>query len=147
MVTFIFTLRSAFSTQFSKQHIAEKIWSYRSDSSSFFTAAKTWLQSVSFAIISFTEKSQKKSPEIHTHLSRRTRATLPQIELPLTEGKTNLEDAFSTLADVSDKNILLLHDVMTYGAKLNAAARCVKEEGTGIAWALVFYRKMWGSQN
>ena len=49
----------------------------------------------------------------------------------MTERKTNLEDAFSALADVRDKNILLLDDVMTSGSTLNAAARYFKEEGAG----------------
>ncbi|MDE0793018.1 MAG: phosphoribosyltransferase family protein, partial [SAR324 cluster bacterium] len=76
---------------------------------------------------------------------RRTRATLPQTELPLAERKTNLEDAFSALADVRDKNILLLDDVMTSGSNPNTAARCCKEEGAGKVGALVLCRKMWGS--
>jgi predicted amidophosphoribosyltransferase len=78
---------------------------------------------------------------------RRTRATRPQTELPLAERKTNLEDAFSALADVRDKNILLLDDVMTSGSTLNAAARCFKEAGADKVGALVLCRKMWDSQN
>ena len=89
----------------------------------------------------------KISPNLHPHWLRRIRATRPQTELPLAERKTNLEDAFSALADVRDKNILLLDDVMTTGSTLNAAARCLKEAGAAKAGALVLCRKMWDSPN
>ncbi|MDE0793406.1 MAG: phosphoribosyltransferase family protein [SAR324 cluster bacterium] len=65
----------------------------------------------------------------------------------MAERKTNLEDPFSALADLRDKNILLLDDIMTSGSKLNAAARCFKEAGAGKVGALVLCRKMWDSQN
>ena len=90
---------------------------------------------------------RKNSPEIHPDWLRRTRATLPQIELPLAERKTNLEDAFSALADVRDKNILSLDDVMTSCSRLNAAEPCFKEAGAGKVGALVLCRKMRDSQN
>jgi ComF family protein len=87
------------------------------------------------------------SPDIHPQWLRRTRATRPQTELPLAERKSNLENAFSALTDVQDKNILLLDDVMTTGSTLNAAARCLKEAGAGKVGALVLCRKMWDSPN
>ena len=83
------------------------------------------------------------SPEIQAQWLRRTRATRPQTELPLSERKNNLDDAFSALADVKNKNILLLDDVMTTGFTLNAAARCLKDSGANCVGALVLCRKMW----
>ena len=95
----------------------------------------------------FRKNLGKNSPQIHPLWLRRTRATLPQTELPLAERKINLEDAFSALAEVRDENILLLDDVMTTGSTLNAAARCLKEAGAGKVGALVLCRKMWDSPN
>ena len=89
----------------------------------------------------------KISPDIHPYWLRRTRATRPQTELPLAERKTNLEDAFSALADEWDKNILLLDDVITTGSTLNVASRCLKEEGAAKAGALVLCRIMLDSPN
>ena len=95
----------------------------------------------------FRKNLGKNSPQIHPLWLRRTRATLPQTELPLAERKINLEDAFSALAEVRDENILLLDYVMTTGSTLNAASRCLKEAGAGKVGALVLCRKMWDSPN
>ena len=89
----------------------------------------------------------KKSPEIHPDCLCRKRDTAPQTELLLVERKTNLEDTFSDLADVRDKNILLLDDVMTSSSLLNADARCFKEAGAGKVGALVLCSKMWNCHN
>jgi ComF family protein len=85
------------------------------------------------------------SPEIHLHWLRRTRATRPQTELPLEERLINLDNAFSALPEVRNRNILLFDDVMTTGSTLNAAARCIKEAGASSVGALVLGRKMWDS--
>ena len=52
--------------------------------------------------------------------------------------KTNLEDAFSAIADIRDKNVSFQDDVMTTSSTLKAAARSLKSAGARKVLALVF---------
>tara|TARA_E500000331_G_scaffold342531_1_gene376242 strand:+ start:51 stop:389 length:339 start_codon:yes stop_codon:yes gene_type:complete len=85
------------------------------------------------------------SPKIQPDWLRSTRATLPQTWLHLAERKTNLEDAFSAIADIRDKNVSLQDDVMTTSSTIKATARSLKAADDGKVNALVLYREMWDS--
>jgi ComF family protein len=63
----------------------------------------------------------------------RIRATPSQTTLSPTERRTNLKDAFrvSRRADLKDKRVLLIDDVMTTGSTASEAAKALKAAGAG----------------
>ncbi|MBF0280076.1 MAG: ComF family protein [SAR324 cluster bacterium] len=73
---------------------------------------------------------------------KRIRSTDPQTELPLAQRIDNMKDAFEASPDVEGKQILLVDDVITTGATLNAAARCLKESGAASVNTVVLARRM-----
>ena len=81
-----------------------------------------------------------------THLSSllRMRNTLAQSSLPRQQRLTNLKGAFAVApfmaAKLRGQRILLVDDVMTSGATLNAAAQVLKQAGAVHVAALVFAR-------
>jgi ComF family protein len=89
--------------------------------------------------------SQQLSPQ-KTHPSSllRMRNTLAQSTLPRNERLTNLKGAFAVAplmaAKLRGQRILLIDDVMTSGATLNAAAQVLKQAGAAHVSALVFAR-------
>jgi len=89
--------------------------------------------------------SQQLSRE-KTHPSSllRMRNTLAQSSLPRNERLTNLKGAFVVAplmaAKLRGQRILLIDDVMTSGATLNAAAQVLKQAGAAHVSALVFAR-------
>jgi ComF family protein len=89
--------------------------------------------------------SQQLSRE-KTHASSllRMRNTLAQSSLPRNERLTNLKGAFAVApfmaAKLRGQRILLIDDVMTSGATLNAAAQVLKQAGAAHVSALVFAR-------
>ena len=74
----------------------------------------------------------------------RMRNTLAQSTLPRNERLTNLKGAFAVApfmaAHLRGKRILLIDDVMTSGATLNAAAQVLQQAGAAHVSALVFAR-------
>ena len=74
----------------------------------------------------------------------RMRNTLAQSSLPRNERLTNLKGAFAVApfmaAQLRGQRILLIDDVMTSGATLNAAAQVLKQAGAARVSALVFAR-------
>jgi len=74
----------------------------------------------------------------------RMRNTLAQSSLPRNERLTNLKGAFAVApfmaAKLRGQRILLIDDVMTSGATLNAAAQVLKQAGAAHVSALVFAR-------
>ncbi|NBY69796.1 MAG: ComF family protein [Betaproteobacteria bacterium] len=89
--------------------------------------------------------SQQLSLE-KTHPSSllRMRNTLAQSSLPRQQRLTNLQGAFAVApfmaAKLRGQRILLIDDVMTSGATLNAAAQVLKQAGAMHVSALVFAR-------
>lgn len=80
-------------------------------------------------------------------LLKRVRATTPQTKLNYKERKENVYDAFSVLknAQIEGKTILLVDDVMTTGATMNACAKALLEAGAKRVNGLVFARVSVGS--
>jgi ComF family protein len=71
---------------------------------------------------------------------RRTRSTRPQARLDRRQRLRNLRLAFATsrglATRLSGRRVLLVDDVVTTGATLEAAALCLAERGTGPVTAL-----------
>jgi ComF family protein len=89
--------------------------------------------------------SQQLSREkTHSSSLLKMRNTLAQSSLPRNERLTNLKGAFAVnpfmAAKLRGQRILLIDDVMTSGATLNAAAQVLKQAGAAHVSALVFAR-------
>jgi ComF family protein len=78
------------------------------------------------------------------HLLLRTRDTPSQRTLPKAERLANLAGAFAVeplrAAQLRNKNVLLIDDVMTSGASLHTAARVLLQAGAAKVNALVLAR-------
>jgi ComF family protein len=59
----------------------------------------------------------------------RTRETLPQTRLPWRARKGNVRHAFESRRDFSSQTVIVIDDVMTTGATLDAVARTLKDHG------------------
>ena len=78
------------------------------------------------------------------HSLLRLRHTAAQSTLPRNERLTNVKDTFAVapneFAKLRGQRIMLIDDVMTSGATLNAAAEVLKQAGVVCVSALVFAR-------
>jgi ComF family protein len=70
----------------------------------------------------------------------RTRDTASQMALPLAERERNVRGAFAVQREVTGLHLLLVDDVMTTGATLFEAARCLRKAGAASVTALVLAR-------
>jgi ComF family protein len=71
----------------------------------------------------------------------RSRATAPQVGLSAVERKANVKDAFSwNGARLNGCRVLLIDDVCTTGATLNACAQALRRGGARSIWALTLAR-------
>jgi ComF family protein len=71
----------------------------------------------------------------------RTRATAPQVELSATERRENVRDAFCCVsADLAGKRLLLVDDVLTTGATLEAAGKALKAGAAAAVWGYTLAR-------
>lgn len=79
---------------------------------------------------------------LSTRALTRHRHTLPQVELPAAERSGNVAGAFSVpdSAMTAGRPILLVDDIMTSGATLNACADALKAAGARAVRALVLAR-------
>jgi ComF family protein len=74
------------------------------------------------------------------HLTR-TRATPPQVGLGAEERKVNVQDAFTWRGNgLEDLRVLLIDDVCTTGATLEACAVALQAGGAKSVWALTLAR-------
>jgi ComF family protein len=79
-------------------------------------------------------------PLDETHLIR-TRATRPQVGLGVEERRDNVSDAFSWTGDgLEGIGVLLVDDVCTTGATLEACALALRNVGVASVWALTLAR-------
>jgi ComF family protein len=71
----------------------------------------------------------------------RVRATRPQVELGAQERKENVRDAFyCSNAELKEKRILLIDDVCTTGATLEACSMALRQVGARSVWAFTLAR-------
>jgi ComF family protein len=79
------------------------------------------------------ELGRRSGVAVDTAALRRRRATKPQVGLTRAQRHTNMEGAFAVLkrrrAQIKGANILLIDDVITTGATVNACARALKRAG------------------
>jgi ComF family protein len=76
------------------------------------------------------------------HVLRRVRTTRPQVELPADDRHRNVKDAFAVIRrpSLGGKILVLVDDVTTTGATLDACARVLKEAGASEIRALTAAR-------
>ena len=78
---------------------------------------------------------------VQTHWLKRIRPTSPQAELPTAQRVLNMQNAFQASPQVAGKQLMLLDDVFTTGATLNAAAEALKAAGAAAVNGIVLARR------
>ena len=71
---------------------------------------------------------------------KRTRATSPQVELDAAARRENVHDAFEATEEVAGRRVLLIDDVCTTGATMDACSRALKQRGAKSVWGLALAR-------
>ncbi len=88
-----------------------------------------------------TEFSRATGIPAANHALRRTRHTLPQVTLTAAERWQNVQGAFQgDPSALAGKSVLLIDDVCTTGATLEACARAVLDAGARAVWAITLCR-------
>lgn len=78
--------------------------------------------------------------EYQPFLLKRTKNTKKQTSLRRSDRQKNMENAFEATLTAEGKRVLLIDDVMTTGATMNAASVALKKQGAKKVCALVFAR-------
>ncbi len=74
----------------------------------------------------------------------RVRSTIPQVGLSARERRDNVRGAFYCAdAGLKEQRILLVDDVCTTGATLEACSLALRERAVGAVWGLVLARERW----
>ena len=73
----------------------------------------------------------------------RQKATLPQVTLGRLERQQNVRGAFACRGDVAGQRIVLIDDVCTTGATLEACAAALRSRGAASVWGFTLARPRW----
>ena len=75
---------------------------------------------------------------------QRVRSTVPQVGLSADQRRKNVTGAFRcTGTSLKGQDVLLVDDVCTTGATLEACSVALQEAGAGHVWGLVLARERW----
>lgn len=85
---------------------------------------------------------RRRGPQTNVRALKRIFATAPQSELPLDKRRDNVKSAFHCSGAVRGQRVVLVDDVMTSGATLEACARAVRQAGAVDVIALTLARAM-----
>jgi ComF family protein len=77
---------------------------------------------------------------IQVHALVRLRATSSQVHLNPAERRNNVYGAFDCCLDLADSQVLLIDDVCTTGATLEACATALRRRGAAAVWGLTVAR-------
>jgi len=83
------------------------------------------------------ELSQKLSLEHHPQILKKIKNTKSQTNLNTEQRKANIKNAFCFFGDNCPSNIILVDDVYTTGATLEAASYALRQAGAKEIWAFV----------
>lgn len=86
--------------------------------------------------------ARKLNLRLLPHACQRVRDTPPQSALPWKERKKNVRNAFRCDVDLTGKHVVLVDDVLTTGASLNALAEAVQKRGASEIWTWVAARTL-----
>ncbi|TKJ29216.1 MAG: amidophosphoribosyltransferase [Chloroflexi bacterium B3_Chlor] len=74
----------------------------------------------------------------------RVKSTIPQVGLNALERRENVEGAFRcTDSGLKGRSVLLVDDVCTTGATLEACSIALRQAGLRLVWGLVLARESW----
>jgi len=77
---------------------------------------------------------------VDEHMLIRQRHTLPQVDLGFAERQQNVEGAFACRGDVRGKTVVVVVDVCTTGATLEACAAALRAGGAAGVWGFTLAR-------
>lgn len=80
---------------------------------------------------------------VRPELLVRQRATQPQVGLTAQERLQNVSGAFACRGQVDGQRVVLVDDVCTTGATLEACASALKEGGAAVVWGFTLARARW----
>jgi ComF family protein len=84
--------------------------------------------------------------KIAINLLQRTKHTKPQTDLPFAKRQENVQGVFALNPQykqlIAGKNILLIDDVLTTGATVNACAKLLKENGANEVYVLTVTKRL-----
>ncbi|OYX01859.1 MAG: amidophosphoribosyltransferase, partial [Rhizobiales bacterium 32-66-8] len=107
-------------------------------------AYRLWRRRFNQAAVLAHRLSAATACPCRTDLLHRIRATASQVSLSRLDRRTNVAGAFAVppalLAQVHGRQILLVDDVLTTGATLDACARTLRRAGAAQVDALTFAR-------
>ena len=80
---------------------------------------------------------------VDEHLLSRHRATIPQVGLSQQQRQQNVENAFACRNGLLDKAVVVVDDVCTTGATLEACAQVLRDAGAMSVWGFTLARARW----
>jgi ComF family protein len=82
---------------------------------------------------------------VNEHILVRQRATRPQVGLDQSARQRNVAGAFACQGRVAGKTLVVLDDVCTTGATLEACADSLRAAGAASVWGFTLARARWGA--